>query len=53
MKDVLGLATLARGALCLVVFVATVKPDAISAVPASARLPSGLGLLPPSLPRSP
>jgi hypothetical protein len=37
MKDVLSLATLAIGALCFVVFVTTVKPDAISAVPASSK----------------
>jgi hypothetical protein len=37
MKDVLSLATLAIGALCFVVFVTTVKPDAVSAVPASSK----------------
>ena len=37
MKDVLSLTTLAIGALCFVVFVTTVKPDAISAVPASSK----------------
>jgi uncharacterized membrane protein len=37
MKDVLSLTTFAIGALCLVVFVITVKPDAISAVPASSK----------------
>ena len=37
MKDVLGLATFAIGALCFVGFVTTVKPDAISAVPASSK----------------
>jgi hypothetical protein len=37
MKDVLSLATFAIGALCFVVFVTTVKPDAISAVPASSK----------------
>ena len=38
MKDVLSLTTFAIGALCFVVFVTTVKPDAISAVPASSKL---------------
>src|SRR5258708_4337479 len=37
MKDVLSLTTFAIGALCFVVFVTTVKPDAISAVPASSK----------------
>ena len=37
MKDVLSLATFAIGALCFVVFVTTVKPDAISAGPASSK----------------
>jgi hypothetical protein len=33
MKEVLSLVTFALAALCFVVFVTTVKPDAISAVP--------------------
>jgi hypothetical protein len=37
MKDVLSLATFAIGVLCFVVFVTTVKPDAISAAPASSK----------------
>ena len=37
MKDVLSLTTFAIGALCFVVFVTTVKPDAISGVPASSK----------------
>jgi len=37
MRDVLSLTTLAIVALCFVVFVTTVKPDAISAVPASSK----------------
>ena len=37
MKDVLSLTTFAIGALCFVVFVTTVKPDAISADPASSK----------------
>jgi len=35
MKDVLCLVTFAIGALCFLAFVTTVKPNAISAVPAS------------------
>ena len=37
MKDVWSLAIFAIGALCLVTFVTTVKPDAIKAVPASSK----------------
>jgi hypothetical protein len=37
MKEVLSLTTFAIGALCFVVFVTTVKPQAISAVPASSK----------------
>jgi hypothetical protein len=37
MKDVLCLATFTIGALCFVAFVTTVKPIAISAVPASSK----------------
>ena len=33
MKDILSLVTFALAALCFVVFVTTVKPDAMSAVP--------------------
>jgi hypothetical protein len=38
MKHVLSLATFAIGALCFVVFVASVKPDAVGAVPAQRTL---------------
>jgi hypothetical protein len=34
MKDVLSLVTFVMGALCFAVFLTTVKPDALSAVPA-------------------
>ncbi len=37
MKNVLSLTTFAMVALCFVVFITTVKPDAISAVPASSK----------------
>ena len=37
LKDVLSLATFAILALCFMMFVTTVKPDAISAVPAQSQ----------------
>jgi invasion protein IalB len=37
MKDVLTLMTFALGAVCFVMFVSTVKPDAMSAVPPPAK----------------
>ena len=37
MKDVLTLVTFALGAVCFVMFVTTVKPDAMSAVPPPSR----------------
>ena len=37
MKEVLSLFTFGIGALCFVVFVTVIKPDAISAVPATSK----------------
>jgi hypothetical protein len=37
MKEVLSLFTFGIGALCFVVFVTVIKPDAVSAVPATSK----------------
>jgi hypothetical protein len=37
MKDVLSVVTFIMGALCFVMFLITLKPDALSAVPSSGK----------------